>query len=57
MVQQQRFTLDRIGSTMSRLSTQLTILAPGSIARIPDGVRRPHLRTAARPTTLRCDGC
>ncbi|WP_433278260.1 hypothetical protein ACQPZA_03320 [Pseudonocardia xinjiangensis] len=34
MVQQQRFTLDRIGSTMSRLSTQLNILAPGSIARL-----------------------
>jgi hypothetical protein len=34
MVQQQRFTLDRIGSTMSRLSIQLNILAPGSIARL-----------------------
>lgn len=34
MVQQQRFTLDRVGSTMSRLSIQLNILAPGSIARL-----------------------
>jgi hypothetical protein len=34
VVQQQRFTLGRIGSTMNRLSTQLNILAPGSIARL-----------------------
>jgi len=34
VVQQQRFTLGRIGSTMNRLSTQLNILDPGSIARL-----------------------
>jgi hypothetical protein len=34
VVQQQRFTLGRIGSMMKRLSTQLNILAPGSIARL-----------------------
>ena len=42
VVQQQRFTLGRIGSTMNRLSTQLNILAPGSIARLA-----PLLRSKA----------